>query len=176
MRYGVIGLGAVGSIIGGLLTETRRDTVLIGKPYQIDIIKKEGIKIIGLNKEIKNIQITSDFSEIKNLDVVFLCVKSPDTETVANQMKKHLKKVLALGVGSVMMGATVLSAMAADLSNFPAPFVQFRADNSFAFRSIGLQGLSCHRGKVQAYMTFPGGTTYKGRGKKEFGRFLSGKS
>lgn len=93
MRYGVIGLGAVGSIIGGLLTETlKKDVILIGKPYQVDVIQKEGIKIIGLNKKIKNIQITSNLSEIKNLDVIFICVKSQDTETVAKQIKKHLKK------------------------------------------------------------------------------------
>lgn len=93
MRYGVIGLGAVGSIIGGLLTETlKKDIVLIGKPYQVDIIKKEGIEIKGLNKKIKNIQVTNDFSEVKNLDVIFLCVKSQDTKNAANQMKEHLKK------------------------------------------------------------------------------------
>jgi len=93
MRYGVIGLGAVGSMIGGLLTDTlKKDVLLIGKPYQVDIIQKKGIEIAGLNKKIKNIQVTSDFSEIKNLDVIFLCVKSQDTETVANQMKKYLKK------------------------------------------------------------------------------------
>ena len=93
MRYGVIGLGAVGSMIGGFLTDTlKKDVLLIGKPYQVDIIQKKGIEIAGLNKKIKNIQVTSDFSEIKNLDVIFLCVKSQDTETVANQMKKYLKK------------------------------------------------------------------------------------
>ena len=93
MKYGVIGLGAVGSIIGGLLAETlKNDVVLIGKPYQVDVIQKKGIKIIGLDKKIENIQITSEFSEIKNLDVIFLCVKSQDTETVANQIKNHLKK------------------------------------------------------------------------------------
>ena len=93
MKYGVIGLGAVGSIIGGLLAETlKNDVVLIGKPYQIDVIQKKGIKIIGLDKKIENIQITSEFSEIKNLDVIFLCVKSQDTKNAANQMKEHLKK------------------------------------------------------------------------------------
>jgi len=120
MKCGVIGLGAVGSIIGGLLTETlKNDVVLIGKPYQVDVIQKKGVKIIGLDKKIENIQITSEFSEIKNLDVIFLCVKSQDTETVANQIKNHLKKtalIVSLQNGvrnkeiiSKITGKTVLS-------------------------------------------------------------------
>lgn len=39
-------------------------------------------------------------------------------------VKKAIKKMVALGTGSVLMGATVLGAMAADLSNFPEPFVK----------------------------------------------------
>jgi hypothetical protein len=54
-------------------------------------------------------------------------------------VKKAVKKVLALGIGSVMMGATVLSAMAADLSNFPAPFVQNGAYNAWIVVGQGAQ-------------------------------------
>jgi hypothetical protein len=39
-------------------------------------------------------------------------------------VKKAVKKIVALGTGATIMGATVLGAMAADLANFPAPFVK----------------------------------------------------
>ncbi len=40
------------------------------------------------------------------------------------EVKKAIRKVIALGAGATMVGATLFSAMAADLSAFPAPFVK----------------------------------------------------
>jgi len=55
---------------------------------------------------------------------------------VSMEIKKAIKKVVALGAGSIMVGATLLSAMAAaDLANYPAPFVK---DGKFdAFIVVG---------------------------------------
>ncbi len=39
-------------------------------------------------------------------------------------VKKTVKKIVALGAGATIMGATVLGAMAADLADLPAPFVK----------------------------------------------------
>ncbi|MBS3131272.1 hypothetical protein J4212_02460, partial [Candidatus Woesearchaeota archaeon] len=39
------------------------------------------------------------------------------------KFRKTIKKILALGTGATMMGATLMGAMAADLANYPAPFV-----------------------------------------------------
>ena len=39
------------------------------------------------------------------------------------QLKKTIKKVIALGTGAAMVGATIMGAMAADLSAYPAPFI-----------------------------------------------------
>jgi len=39
-------------------------------------------------------------------------------------VKKAIKRIVALGTGAALMGATVLGAMAADLNDFPAPFVK----------------------------------------------------
>ncbi len=45
------------------------------------------------------------------------------------RFKKTIKKILALGTGATMMGATLMGAFAAaDLANYPAPFV---ADGKF---------------------------------------------
>ncbi|MFP4112648.1 MAG: hypothetical protein ACLFUO_06660, partial [Candidatus Woesearchaeota archaeon] len=45
-------------------------------------------------------------------------------------VKKAIRKILALGTGATIMGATILGATAADLANFPAPFVQDGAYNA----------------------------------------------
>ena len=39
-------------------------------------------------------------------------------------VKKAIKRIAAIGTGATLMGATVLGAMAADLANYPAPFVE----------------------------------------------------
>ena len=40
MKYEVIGLGAVGSIVGGFLAKSGENVVLIGKKNQVEIIKQ----------------------------------------------------------------------------------------------------------------------------------------
>ena len=45
MKYAVIGLGAVGSIVGCILKKSGREVILIGKKNQVDLINKNGIKI-----------------------------------------------------------------------------------------------------------------------------------
>ena len=47
------------------------------------------------------------------------------------KLKKVIKKIVSLGAGASMVGATMLSAMAAaDLSTYPAPFVKDGAFNA----------------------------------------------
>ena len=47
------------------------------------------------------------------------------------RVKKAIKKIAALGVGATMLGATVLGAMAADLANYPEPFVDTGLFNGY---------------------------------------------
>lgn len=94
MKYAVIGLGAIGGIIGGLLTKSGEKVILIGKKNQSEEISKKGLKINGINNSIlvKNVHVSTDFSLISESDVIIICVKSQDTENVANELKKYIKK------------------------------------------------------------------------------------
>ena len=91
MRYAVVGLGAVGSILGGLLARTGDNITLIGRKNQVDAIKKNGITIDGVHI-IENIHVTEKFSSLTDVDVMFVCVKSHDTYELALKIKKYLKK------------------------------------------------------------------------------------
>ena len=66
MKYAVIGLGAVGSIVGGLLSKQNENVVLIGKENQIKTIQKDGLKIHKSDSEIivKNIDLSSNSREV----------------------------------------------------------------------------------------------------------------
>lgn len=94
MKYAVIGLGAIGSIIGGLLTKSGEDVVLIGKKNQVKIINKKGIRIFGMNESIlvENVNASIDLATLSNIDVVIICVKSQDTQNLANDLKKFINK------------------------------------------------------------------------------------
>ena len=94
MKYAVIGPGAIGSIIYYIL-EDKRDAILITKPYQLKILKEKGLKIKEFNKTvrtIRNVNVTSSFPKLKEVDVIFLCVKSTDTREVAEKIKGNVKK------------------------------------------------------------------------------------
>ncbi len=94
MKYAVIGIGAVGSIVGGLLAKSGEDVTFIAKPYQIDVIEKNGLKIIYRNSTftIKDIKILKDLKAIKDVDIVFICVKSQDTKQLAYDLKNFINK------------------------------------------------------------------------------------
>ena len=40
------------------------------------------------------------------------------------KVKKVIKRIVALGTGFSMLGATMFGALAADLADFPAPYVK----------------------------------------------------
>jgi 2-dehydropantoate 2-reductase len=95
VRYAVVGIGAVGSIIGFVLKNSKEDVVLITKPKQAKILKKKGLTVRGLKSSVKtfrDIDVSSNFSSLKNVDVIFVCVKSTDTENVAKKLKGNLRK------------------------------------------------------------------------------------
>jgi len=94
MKYAVIGLGAVGSIVGSILIKSGKNVVLIGKPNQVDIIKNNGIKINGINGSliVERPNISADYSSLRDVDFIIICVKSYDTKTLAEQIKSYIKK------------------------------------------------------------------------------------
>jgi len=94
MKFAVIGLGAIGSIVGGLLAKSGENVILIGKKNQVEIINQKGIRIDGVNGSIvvENVHASTDLSLLNNVDVIVICVKSQDTQNLANSLKKHTKK------------------------------------------------------------------------------------
>lgn len=92
MKYAVIGIGAVGSIIGAVLSKSNKNVILIGKKNQIDILNKNGLTIKGLNIKQQSIKATSEIAMLNNVDIIFICIKSQDTQKLANKIKKYLKK------------------------------------------------------------------------------------
>jgi len=94
MSYIVIGIGAIGSIIGGLLAKSGEKVILIGKRNQVEEISKKGLRINGINNTIfvEKIHVSTDLSLISDKDVIIICVKSQDTQNLAYELKDFVKK------------------------------------------------------------------------------------
>lgn len=89
MRIVVVGPGAMGCLIAGLLTEALGyDVWLLDKdPRRADVITRNGVRIddklegsFGKGSRVVRVNISAETATIGSADVIFLCVKSYDTE------------------------------------------------------------------------------------------------
>ncbi len=84
-RIGIIGAGAIGCVVGGMLTKAGRDVTLIDQwPEHVEAMKHVGLRLSGTCGEhlvpVKAIHIYELQSVAKPFDAVFVSVKSYDTQ------------------------------------------------------------------------------------------------
>jgi 2-dehydropantoate 2-reductase len=84
-RIGIIGAGAIGSVVGGFLTKAGRDVTLVDQwPEHIETMKTKGLRLSGTPGEfvvpVKALHIHEVQSVREPFDAVFIAVKSYDTE------------------------------------------------------------------------------------------------
>ncbi len=110
-KIAVIGAGAIGSVIGGLLSRAGEDVTLIGRRDHVDAINKQGLTIDGALGEMKVWVKAQDHLDFKP-DMVLLTVKTQDVEVATREIKSHVSGVpivtLQNGVWSDEIAAGVL--------------------------------------------------------------------
>jgi 2-dehydropantoate 2-reductase len=85
MRIGIIGAGAIGCVVGGMLTKAGRDVTLIDQwPEHVETMRGQGLQLSGTCGEhripVKAIHLHELQSVTQPFDAVFISVKSYDTE------------------------------------------------------------------------------------------------
>src|SRR5438552_3415402 len=85
MRIGIVGAGAIGCVVGGLLTKAGRDVTLIDQwPEHVEAMKRQGLRLSGTCGEhtvrVKAIHVHELQLVTVPFDAVFVAVKSYDTE------------------------------------------------------------------------------------------------
>jgi 2-dehydropantoate 2-reductase len=111
----VVGAGAVGSYFGGLLARAGCDVTLIARQEHVTAIQENGLYMECQSfQERVSVKASTEYQAIKNADLVLFCVKSPDTESVAKEIKPYLSEdsiILSLqnGVDNAERISTVLS-------------------------------------------------------------------
>lgn len=108
MRFAILGPGAIGSLIAGILVEGGKDVTLVARPgNRAETLKSDGLNVIGLGKDIHvRPPVVTDAEEAGRMDVVFVTVKAYDTETAIRQHRAlvgddTLVVSLQNGVGNV---------------------------------------------------------------------------
>lgn len=93
LKVSVVGAGALGSLIGGLLAEAGASVALVNprRKEHIDAINDKGLTITDHSGErtIK-CQATTDFDKVGVVDLLILCAKAPQTEAA---MKSSLPMI-----------------------------------------------------------------------------------
>jgi 2-dehydropantoate 2-reductase len=84
-RIGIMGAGAIGCVVGGMLTKSGRDVTLIDQwPDHVEAMKKVGLRLSGTCGEhlvpVKALHIHELQSVTEPFDAIFLSVKSYDTQ------------------------------------------------------------------------------------------------
>ncbi len=84
-RIGIVGAGAIGCIVGGLLTRAGRDVTLIDQwPENVETMRRQGLRLSGTCGDhtitVKALHLHEAQSLAEPFDAVFIAVKSYDTE------------------------------------------------------------------------------------------------
>src|ERR1043165_6821364 len=85
MRIGILGAGAVGCVVGGLLTKAGRDVTLMDQwPEHVETLKRHGLRLSGTCGDhqipVKALHLHEMQRISEPFDAVFVAVKSYDTE------------------------------------------------------------------------------------------------
>src|SRR5215475_7604451 len=96
-RIGIIGAGAIGCVVGGLLSKAGRDVTLIDQwPEHVEIMKTRGLRLSGTCGEhlipVRALHLHEVQSVSEPFDAVFISVKSYDTEWAVQLGMTYLKQ------------------------------------------------------------------------------------
>jgi 2-dehydropantoate 2-reductase len=91
MRIAVLGAGAVGSYLGGMLSR-HHEVVLIGRKEHVDTINSRGLRISGLEEMTVRPQAVSHADGVGPVDVTLVTVKAFDMPAACAQATRLLQE------------------------------------------------------------------------------------
>lgn len=90
-KIAIMGAGAVGCYYGALLALAGHEVCLIGRPALVEAVTQRGL-LFETSEGKQSIKISAALGAeaIAGVDIVLVCVKSPDTKAAGLQMRPHL--------------------------------------------------------------------------------------
>ncbi|MGA1822160.1 MAG: ketopantoate reductase family protein [Thermoplasmatota archaeon] len=153
MRILVVGAGALGSLVGGILSADH-DVTMIGREAQVDVLNSRGIRIEGITEGEFHPRAMVDVPEGEDFDLIILCVKAYNTD-------------LTLGpLSHLLRDDTWILSLQNGLDNEERIFTYLR-ENRLPGRVLG--GITCHGVTYKE----PGLVKHAGVGDTMIGRYHS---
>lgn len=89
MKISVMGSGAVGGYYGGSLARAGHDVTFIARGAHLAALRTNGLKVNSVHGDftISPVQATDIPAEVGPVDLVLVCVKTPDTDQAAQAIK-----------------------------------------------------------------------------------------
>jgi 2-dehydropantoate 2-reductase len=96
ITIGIVGAGAIGCVVGGLLTKAGHDVTLIDQwPEHVETMRRRGLRLTGTCGDhtiaVKALHVHEAQSIAEPFDLVFVAVKSYDTEWATRLGVQYLK-------------------------------------------------------------------------------------
>jgi 2-dehydropantoate 2-reductase len=92
MRLAVIGAGAVGSLVGGLLARAGEDVTLVGRRPHVDAVRRDGLRIDGVLGPLR-VRVGAAERLDFQPDVALLAVKTQAVADAAREVRPHVAGV-----------------------------------------------------------------------------------
>jgi 2-dehydropantoate 2-reductase len=90
-KVAVLGAGAVGCYFGGMLARAGAPVTLIGRPYHVEAMARDGLWLESMHfQEQVPVATSTSVAAARDATVVLLCVKTLDTEEAAKSLVPYL--------------------------------------------------------------------------------------
>lgn len=88
MRIAVMGSGGVGGYYGGLLARAGHEVAFITRGAHLKALQTHGLRVNSVHGDftLPSVQATDDPAKVGPVDLVLVCVKTPDLETAAQAL------------------------------------------------------------------------------------------
>lgn len=95
MKICIVGLGGVGGFYGGMLVEAGCEVAAVVSPRAVTIIRREGLKVSSVTgtSTYTNIEVSSDLSDINDIDCLIVATKHYHLDDVAEQLLQYNGKI-----------------------------------------------------------------------------------
>lgn len=92
MKIGIIGIGAMGCLLGAYLSDFADVTMFGHWPEQVATIRESGLNLLNPNGDLTHhrVKITNSIEEVGDIDVALVVVKSRQTATAAGEIAQML--------------------------------------------------------------------------------------
>lgn len=108
MRILVYGAGAIGSLVGALLSK-EHEVILLGRKEHMQAVRNNGLRVTDLTRMHTYLETTTTLEEVNGkIDLIILTVKSYDTLSAAKELAKNLKPFQLLSIQNGLNNVKIL--------------------------------------------------------------------